>query len=136
MDVYHKILIKIYEESGGKETVNVDLVDLLKREGFFPSLNVIATQLSDEGWITETSHKHIVRLTHWGRSEAKRSMSDQPDKGQEAAKDAQKLVSLTKEFLVMVEEIAGKPTADKVQPIEDKLAMIGPALKRLKDNLS
>jgi hypothetical protein len=34
MDVYHKILTRIYEVTGGKDTVEVDLNDLLKQEGF------------------------------------------------------------------------------------------------------
>ncbi len=135
MDVYHKILVKIYEQTEGRETVDVDLIDLLKREGFFPSLNVIASQLSDEGWVTETTRKHVVRITHWGKAEARKSMSNAPDTKAEALKEAGKLVTITKEFLVMLEELAGSPSAEKMQAVEDKYGMIGPALKKLKSNV-
>ena len=37
MDVYHKILVKLYEVTGGRDSKKVDFAELLKKEGFYPS---------------------------------------------------------------------------------------------------
>lgn len=89
MDVYHKVLAKIYEMTDGKETVNVDLKDLLKTEGFFSSLDSISKHLSTESWVTETPKQNIVRITHWGVAEAKRVLSNTPDLAEAATKGMQ-----------------------------------------------
>ncbi len=60
MDVYHKVLARIYEITDGVETAEVDLQDLLKREGFYPSLQSISEHLTNESWFKETQHKFVV----------------------------------------------------------------------------
>lgn len=93
MNVFHKVLLKVHEISGGKENADVDLIDLLKKEGFYSNIDNIAKQLQDEGWVTETSRKYTVRITHWGNSEAKRVLSDSPDKVNEREKESNRLLN-------------------------------------------
>ena len=135
MDVYHKILVKIYELTGGKDTVDVDMSDLLKREGFFPSIDSITQHLMDESWIAGTKNRTIVRLTHWGAAEAKRVAADLPDRNQLVAKDAAKLLSESKEFVIMLEEFAASPDGGKLSTIEKRHADLSPLIKRIGQNI-
>ena len=132
MDVYHKVLVKIYEMTGGRDKVDVDLTELTKREGFFPSIDDITANLSGESWVTETSRRYVVRITHWGIAEAKKALSSAPDNGHAIAKEANRLVSFSREFLVMLEEFAGSPSADKLDPIEKRLSEITSMLEKIK----
>lgn len=133
MDVYHKVLIKLYEITGGRDTADVDLADLLKKEGFYPSIDSISEYMSSESWVAETSRKHVIRITHWGVAEAKKALSNKPDMGKELEKYAAKLVLRTKEMLVMTEEFASSPDAAKAATIEKQYAAIGDDLKKIKD---
>jgi hypothetical protein len=135
MDVYHKVLTKIYEETGGRETVDVDLTDLLKREGFYPSIADIAQFLAGESWVTETSKQYVVRITHWGVAEAKKSLAGTPDKAQLLERDSKRLTSLAKEFLVMVEEFAGSPEKAKFQVVSQKSDELEGIMTRIEKNL-
>ena len=131
MDVYHKILVKIYEITGGKDSVDVDMTELLKREGFLPSIESITQHLLDESWITESKHKNVVRMTHWGAAEAKRVAADLPDRNQLVAKDAARLLSESKEFVIMLEEFAAAPDPDKLGTIEKRHADLSTLIKRI-----
>lgn len=135
MDVYHKVLIKMFELTGGRDTADVDMTDLLKKEGFFPSIDSISAYMSSESWIAETSRKNVVRLTHWGLAEAKRTLSNTPDRASEVEKIAVKLVARSKEFLVMTEEFAASPNASKAATIEKQYASIGDDLRKIKESL-
>lgn len=73
MDVYHQILLSLYEACGGNEQKVVNLIDLIRREGFGGSLDNICTFMSDQGWIAEASGQGAYRITHWGLEEARRS---------------------------------------------------------------
>lgn len=135
MDVYQKILVKIYESTGGKETVDVDMAELLKREGFFPSIDSIMQQLMDESWIADTKTKNVVRITHWGAAEAKRVAADLPDRKQLVEKDAAKLLSESREFVIMLEEFAAAPDTNKLSTIEKRHADLTPLIKRIGQNI-
>ncbi len=117
MDVYHKILTKIFEVAGGKETVEVDMKELLKREGFFPSLDSISSHLLAESWITETGRKYFVKLTHWGIAESKKALSQTPDSGKDANKNTNRLIAASREFAVMLEEFAASASTDQFKNI-------------------
>ncbi len=135
MDVYHRVLTKVFEETGGRETVEVDLVDLLKREGFFPSLESIDSTLKSEGWATVGSTATKIRITHWGVAEAKRVLSDKPDTGQVIAKESARLLSDARELVIMLEEFAAGPDKKKLGTLEKRAADIANAVERLKMNL-
>lgn len=135
MDVYHKVLVKIYEMTGGKETENVDLKDLLKAEGFLSNLDSIFKHLSTESWVTETAKQHVVRVTHWGVAEAKRVLSDTPDIALAITKDANRLIADSREFVIMLEEFAAASSREKFQTIEKRFAEMTSAVARIKENV-
>lgn len=135
MDVYHKVLVKIYEMTGGKETENVDLKDLLKAEGFLSNLDSIFKHLSTESWVTETAKQHVVRITHWGVAEAKRVLSDTPDIALAITKDANRLIADSREFVIMLEEFAAAASREKFQTIEKRFAEMTSAVARIKENV-
>ncbi|MER3430710.1 MAG: hypothetical protein C4325_05950 [Blastocatellia bacterium] len=118
MNVYHKVLTKIYEVSGGKESVDVDLVDLLKKEGFYSNIDNISKQLEDEGWIAESGRRYTVRITHWGNMEARRVLAEAPDKANELQKESTRLLTAGRELVLMLEEFESKPGEGKLLNIE------------------
>lgn len=135
MDVYHKVLVRIYEITGGKETADVDLVDLLKREGFYPSRDDIVTHLSNESWVTRSARPYEVKITHWGVAEAKKAMANLPDKKQLAEKDANSLLNGSREFVIMLEEFAAGPSKEKLKTIDKRYTDLGAVIERLRSNL-
>lgn len=135
MNVYHKVLTKIFEVTGGKDSVDVDLVDLTKKEGFYPSIDNISKQLQDEGWITEGAKANIVRITHWGATEAKRVLSASPDKANELTKESNRLLNDGKELTIMLEEFAAGPDSDKLARIEKRISEMTERCKKVRSNL-
>jgi len=135
MNVYHKVLTKIFEISDGKDTVDVDLVDLLKKEGFYSNIDNISKQLKDDGWITETARKHTIRITHWGVAESKRVLSDSPDKVNELDKNANRMLGEVRELIIMMEEFAAGPESKKLDNIDKRLSDIRERSKTVRSHL-
>ena len=135
MNVYHKVLTKVFEISSGKDSVDVDMVDLTKKEGFFASIDSISQQLLDEGWITPGAKKNAVRITHWGAMEAKRLLSSSPGKVNELTKESNKLLSEGKELSLLIEEFASNPDSGKLDVIEKRLLGIGAHCKTIREYL-
>lgn len=135
MDVYHKILTKIYEMAKGKETVEVDLKELLKREGFLPSIDSISSYLTTESWVTETPQQHVVKITHWGIAESKKALSQTPDMGNEITKNANRLIADSRELAIMLEEFAAASAADKFTRIEKRFSEMTATLAKIKANI-
>lgn len=129
MDVYHKVLAKLYEMTGGSDTQDVDFAELLKREGFYPSIEDIKTHLSGESWITETSRRNVVRITHWGVAEAKKSKKPSADGTGEAKRKANKLLAEAREFLIAAEEYAGDPDDKAVKGLNKKFESLEAAVR-------
>ena len=132
MNVYQKVLTKIYDVTGGKDSIDVDLVDLTKKEGFYSNIDNISKQLQDEGWITEGSKTNIIRITHWGASEAKRVLSASPDKVNELSKESNRLVADGKEFAIMLEEFAAGPDNAKLGRIEERISVMSERCRKIK----
>lgn len=135
MNVFHKILIKIYEMTDGKDTIDVDLVDLTKKEGFYSNIDNISRQLQDEGWITEGAKRNIIRITHWGMMEAKRVLSASPDKANELSKESTRLMNVGKEFAIMLEEFNAGPDADKLGRIEKRISEMSERCRKIREYL-
>jgi hypothetical protein len=132
MDVYQKVLIKLMELTGGKETVDVDLVDLLKKEGFYPSIDNIRDYMSSESWITETSRRNVIRITHWGVAAAKKAGNSTPDSQKAIKKEAVKLGAIAKELSVMIEEFAASPNEEKIGRIEANVSKLATGVQGIK----
>lgn len=135
MNVYHKVLTKIYEVSGGKESVDVDLVDLLKKEGFYSNIDNISKQLEDEGWIAEAGRRYTVRITHWGNMEARRVLAAAPDKANQLQKESARLLNAGRELVLMLEEFEGKPDTGKLANIRKAVESINDRIARVADLL-
>jgi hypothetical protein len=134
MDVYQKVLVKINELTGGKDNVDTDMVDLLKREGFYSNIDDIIDKMSSEGWITESRPK-TVRITHWGVMAARKIKSKTPDSANILDKQATRLQNEVKELMILAEEFDGKSTADNFSRIEKKLEEIGSTARKIKEHL-
>ena len=134
MDVFHKILVKAFEAAGERENAQIDLKDLLKREGFFSSIDSINEHLCGEGWATATDRQYVVKLTHWGVAEAKRSLSDAPDTDSIISKEANRLLSSAREFVVMLEEFSADPSKDKFKNVEKRFGDIDGIVKKIGTN--
>ena|SRR5688572_29006495 len=135
MDVYHKVLTRLFKDSGGKDSVKMDMAEILKQEGFYPSLEEITTHMINESWITATETRNVVKITHWGAAEAKKTLSNAPDNSKALEKDSKRLISTAKEFVVMMEEFAGEPTKPRLSLIEKQCAELGDIVSRLRANM-
>ena len=135
MDVYHKILVKLYDVTGGKQSKTVDFIDLVKEEGFYPSYKDIFRQMSQAGWISEAGRSDVVKITHWGVKEAKKSKSGTPDTARALRKQANALHANVKEFSVVTEEFLSDIDADNFKLVEKKFSKIKNAIEKLKADL-
>ena len=136
MDVYHKVLSRIHKESGGKETVRVDIGELLKEEGFYSNIEQISSHMIKEGWITESDRKDHVQITHWGVAEVKKAAKGGTDTSRALEKDSRSLISAAKEIVVMCEEFEGAPAKQKLSNIEKRIADLQGVIGRLSSNVS
>ena len=135
MDVYHKILVKLYDATGGKGSKSVDFIDLVKAEGFYPSYQDIFKQSSQAGWIAEAGRNDVVKITHWGIKEAKKSKSGAPDSSRALGKDANRLRANVKELLVMTEEFSSDISEENLKQVEKKFGEIKKAIEKLKADI-
>jgi hypothetical protein len=135
MDVYHKVLGKVHELSGGKESVDVDLVALLKREGFYSNFDGIKEHLSGESWVTDSPKPNHVRITHWGVMEARKAGRAGADGDQVVAKLSNKLLAETREFNIVLEEFVGRPSADSFNLMKKKLDELHAIAEKIKPNV-
>jgi hypothetical protein len=132
MDAFHKILVRIYEITGGRENQDVDFVELLKAEGFYPSLESIKSHMSTESWITDSPRPDNVRITHWGIAEAKKTIAD--PKAAEAGIDrtTARLSLVARDFSIVVEEFISKPSKKSLQPVQERLSELESLVTKIK----
>ncbi len=132
MDTFHKILIKVFEATGGKETVDVDLNDIIKREGYLPSADQISSHLKSESWVTDSRDK-LVRLTHWGIAEAKKVGSAKPDAARIVERESNRLLAEARSFGVVIEEFIADPTPAKLKSVDAKYGEMGEIVKKVRE---
>ena len=135
MDVYHKVLLKLYQVTGGKDSQIVDLKDLVKNLGFLGNYNDISQMLSGQGWVAETPKLNYVRITHWGVNEANNSGGGETDVAQVVKKEAASLLSNTKQFLILLEEFVSDTSRENFSQVESKLNGINSAINKLRTNI-
>ena len=137
MDVYHKVLNKLYEVTGGKDTQTVDFKELVKAQGFHGNFNEIFQMLNDQGWIAETPKPNYVKITHWGVKEAQKSLSGKTDAddSQELKKAANILIKDTKEFLILLEEFSIDASGENFGQIEKKFGELSSSIGKLKEKV-
>ena len=135
MDVFHKVLLKIYDNTGGRESQEVDFIELLKQEGFFPSRDSIKDHLSTEGWIADSARPGHIRITHWGMAEAKKTMADPTGIGQGIDRHTTRLLSATRDFSIVIGEFVTKPNTESIKPVEERFSEIGGLLEKIRKQL-
>ena len=136
MDVFHRVLIKLYDATGGKESEAVDLKDLVKKEGFLGNYPQIKDHLSRQSWISETSRLDTVQITHWGVSEAKKAQtSGGVDDSQAIKKEINKTIASTKELVIFLDELANDVSEENIEKAEKKLGEINSAIQNIKLNV-
>lgn len=110
MDVYHQILLKLHEATGGSEKKIINLADLIRKEGFGGAMDDVFDYMSREGWIAEARGEGMVRITHWGVEEVRRATeAKQPgdrEALQNAAREARKAAERARELADLCEEYA------------------------------
>lgn len=135
MDVYHKVLMKIYEVTGGKDTQTFDLKDLVKNLGFLGNYNDISQLLNSKGWIAETRKLDTFKITHWGVKEAKQSQDGSFYNSPSLNNEANQLITKAKEFSILLEEFSSDTSEEKIQAIEKKLAELNYLVDKLKQKI-
>jgi len=135
MDVYHRVLVKLYEITGGKESEAVDLKELVKKEGYLGSYPQIKEHLSGQSWITETSRVDSVKITHWGIKEAKKTGTGGEDGSLALKKDVNRTIADTRELLIFLEELANDVSKENISKLEKKLGDINTAIQKLKSSV-
>jgi phage anti-repressor protein len=132
MDVYHKVLVQLFEETGGNDSKAVDFPDLVKRMGFHANYRSIFKELSVQGWVVETSKVDWVKITHWGIQEAKKSKKGGTADSQELKKHANRLLAETRELVELLENLSADVTKDNFAGVEKKHSDIGALVAGLK----
>lgn len=135
MDVYHKVLLKLYEVTGGRDSVTTDLKDLVKSQGFLGNYNDILQMLNGQGWIVETPKLNFVKITHWGVKEVQKTGGNQPDKSQILKKEAARIASETKQLLILLEEFSSDTSQRSFEHLEKKVGEIYSAIGKLKNSI-
>lgn len=134
MDVYHRVLTKLFEETGGSDSKAVDFADLVKRMKFHANYTSIFKELSVQGWIVETGKVDWVRLTHWGIEEAKKSRAGD-DGGYETKQDFNKLLSEARELVGLIEVLANDANKDNLSVVENKVLRMNAMIVELKSKI-
>lgn len=138
MDVYHKVLVRLYEETGGKDSQPVEFRDLVRDMGFLGSYPDVFREMSRQGWIAETPRADVVNITHWGIKEAKKTASGDEDASENSklvSREASKLQSNAKELAIIAGELTSDQTEDKFKQLSRKLSEINEGAETIKDNL-
>ena len=135
MDVYHKVLLKLYQVTGGRDSQTVDLKDLVKSLGFLGSYDDIFQMLNGQGWIAETPKLNFVRMTHWGVKEADNYAIGKLAAAPPVKNEAAHLIAETKQFLTALEKFASDDSKKNFEQIEERINKINQAIAELKTGI-
>lgn len=132
MDVYHKVLVQLFEETGGSDSKAINFVDLVKRMKFHANYPSIFKELSVQGWIVETGKADWVRLTHWGIEEAKKSQAGESGSDQEVKREVNRLLAEARELVGLLDILTADISRDGFSSIEKKISQINSLVNELK----
>lgn len=130
MDTYRKMLSKVFEAAGGRESVDVDFVEIAKREGYFPSIDDIVAYLKSESWVTE-SRTNTLRLTHWGIAQVRKDSAGGSESSG-ARKTLEELHDLTQRLSKFSGEMLNDPTHLQIDEFLRRNAAITAVAERLR----
>ena len=120
MDAYHQVLVKLLEETQGRDSKSIHFKDLVKSLGYHGNYPGIFKRLSEEGWIAEDMKADFVRITHWGVAEAKKAKSQADGVAAPTSERAAKCVPLAKEFISTLERFAKDASKDNLKNAVEK----------------
>lgn len=137
MDIYQQVIVKLYETSGGKETLAIDLKDLVKKLGLYGHYARIFDRLSQEGWVAEDRKADFVRITHWGIAEAKKNQvsAEGNNQSENHSVNAEHCANLAKEFIVLVENFGRNSSEENWQKAQAKFEDIETAFNLAKNDI-
>jgi hypothetical protein len=138
MDTYQKVLVKLCEETGGRETRQVDFASMLKKMGFYTAFKDILTRLNREGWITDAPTTNYVFITHWGAMEAKKILRNEanPETANDAVKkQVNQAIAANKELGVMFAELSNNVSKENLTNVEKTFDELATILGQIKSNL-
>ncbi|MCW5958697.1 MAG: hypothetical protein KIS76_00955 [Pyrinomonadaceae bacterium] len=138
MDVYQKVLVKLHEASGGRDSQTVDFKELVKDLGFLGNYPDIFKQMSRQGWIAETRRPDVVCITHWGIKEAKKIGGEGTEVSESekiVAKETERLQSDAKQFAIMLDEFAGDRSKGSFASLDNVFGKMSDAMGKIKANV-
>lgn len=137
MDIYQQVIVKLYELTGGRESLAVDLKDLVKKLGFYGHYSSIFERLSQEGWVAEDRKADFVKITHWGIAAAKKAQPSEgdSDKPSTSAKAAV-CENLAKEFATLIGNFAKDASAENLKKAQNKFVEMETAFNLAKIDVS
>ncbi len=136
MDVYHQVLVKLYDATEGREKP-VNLKDLVKELGLHGNYQDILERLSGEGWVAERGADLAV-ITQWGVKEARKAKenpTDAKDKRQKIVREANRSINLAQELIALLENQVQNPDENFSEGFK-KSAELQNSITTLKNNLS
>lgn len=138
MDAYQKVLVKLYEETGGKETRQVDFASMLKKMGFYTAFTDILTRLNREGWITDAPTTNYVYITHWGAMEAKKAIKNlaAPKPSNDTIKkDVNRAIAVNTELGVLLTNFTDNISKENFINLQNKFNELATIYNEIKSNL-
>lgn len=72
LDVFHQVLKRLNEVAGGNPRQMVPILDVLRQEKLFGSVDMILNKFHTEGWIADAARQDHVYITTWGIEELRR----------------------------------------------------------------
>lgn len=134
MDVYHQVLVKLYEATEGKPNKSVNLMDLAKVIGLHGNYANILEHLNLEGWIAESGKADFVAMTPWGVREAQKSLEN-PNANQNAkhefVRNSNRAANLAAELADLLVAQAKNP-AQEFSLVTQKMLELHEAVTHLK----
>lgn len=136
MDIYQQVIVKLYEITGGRESLAVDLKDLVKKLGFYGHYSSIFERLSQEGWVAEDRKADFVKITHWGIAAAKKAQPAGDEGKAEKATSANAAIceNLAKEFAALIGNFAKDASEENLKKAQIKFTDLETAFNLAKND--
>ncbi len=140
MNIYHEVLLKLFEVSEGKAGKHFDFVRLVKDLGLHGNYPNIYEYLSGKGWIAESLKPDFVGITPYGIIEVRKFRENggkTEDKNETFLGETARTIGTAKDLIALLEAIEQNPkdAAASFNQIEKKSAELQGVLKQLKENL-
>lgn len=110
VDVYHRVLAKLYEAKGEQSDKILNMLEIIKQEGLVGAKHDIFEYMSHQGWIVDSPTPGFVHLTPWGIKEHKlfseRSKPDKQKLIEDAIRESNRAAAAGRELADALEKYA------------------------------